>query len=96
MLTRSDTPSGGLIIEPVQLIDQSDAAPGEHPLRGAWCAGEQPRLKDEQVGHEQRVLAQPPVEGRIGDGAVAHRVQKRMPGRGGPQSIGHTGSLATR
>jgi hypothetical protein len=43
-------------------------------------------LEDQQVGDEKVVLRQPDFEGSGGKGALAHRVQERMPASSSPRS----------
>src|SRR5882757_10838984 len=65
-----------------------------------WRASQQPGLEGKQVGDEQGVLRQPPIERRVCNRAVAYCIEKRMPGSGGPEGIEHamnnSGGLAER
>ena len=79
----------GLDLEPVQLRNQRDASPGEHPLSWPRRACQQPGLEGKQVTDEHSVLPQPPVKCQICNRALTHRIKKRMPGSGGPQRIKH-------
>ena len=72
----------GLDVEPIQLRHQTNDTPSEHCLRRPRRAGNQPRLKHNQVGDEQRVLRQPHPKRACRP--ATHRSQERVPGRGVP------------
>ena len=80
-----------LDVEPIELLHQTHDTLSEHSLRRPRRPGNQPRLKRDKVGDEQRVLRQPQPERACRP--LTHRSQESVSSRGVPlrqlQQRGH-------